>query len=472
MDMKNKQQQLSPENYIRTRARTLPIGACFINKDWRNTGFAMITVTREHINGNITHGAYMVDLYCLGIKDSFWKFNEHPLDFKEFFDKHIKANEYGFKMQRTSYALAHNIIYGAIEFAEEFGFHPHKSFDLTRHILEPDDERVKLIDIEFGYKGKPLYISGPENPAETTRVLAHLEKMVGKGNYNFVAEAEADDFFNQEDEKEKEKMNYSDPGVKKGLISGLNAMAGGSYKSMLKKPEQIAEIIEKAEIVFLEYMSSIDEMKKATETVEQLFDFNIAEQIFSDEILFGKSSVSENRDFIRKEAERLIILASEGKSAHQPAVEKLILRYPDVPVFKYLLLRFMELKTGILKLKAAFKHYADLFPDYLPFAYLHWNAVILDKDPNTELKFPDNLHLKNHYPQTNAFCLEEVLQYFHLMVMYYGITGETANLLSLVTFMESKHPGLIPETEIFTARLLVLPKVIEWCEEWMKENVK
>ncbi|MFH1936924.1 MAG: hypothetical protein ABIK52_05120, partial [Bacteroidota bacterium] len=97
MNKHHKQPLLSPEKYIRTRARTLPVGSCYINDNWRESGYATILVTRIHINGNVTHGAYMVDLYCLGVKDSFWKFNEHPKDFHEFLDKQQRENDFGIR---------------------------------------------------------------------------------------------------------------------------------------------------------------------------------------------------------------------------------------------------------------------------------------------------------------------------------------------------------------------------------------
>jgi hypothetical protein len=130
------------------------------------------------------------------------------------------------------------------------------------------------------------------------------------------------------------------------------------------------------------------------------------------------------------------------------------------------------MKTGISKLKPTFQYYVNLYPDYLPFAFLLWNSILVDKGPKTDLKFPDNLHLKNYYPEKKTFCIEEFSLYFHLMVMYYGICGETANLMMLVAYLEANRPGLIPETEMFTARILVLPKVLEWCEEWVRGNVK
>src|SRR5438309_465578 len=70
------QHPLSPKKYIQTRARTLPIYKCFVNKDWRAIDIANVFVMRQHVNGHITAGVYLVDLLCLGIKDTFFFFNE------------------------------------------------------------------------------------------------------------------------------------------------------------------------------------------------------------------------------------------------------------------------------------------------------------------------------------------------------------------------------------------------------------
>ena len=39
---KQQPKQLSPENYIKTKARTLPLDQCFVNVEWKNMGMANI----------------------------------------------------------------------------------------------------------------------------------------------------------------------------------------------------------------------------------------------------------------------------------------------------------------------------------------------------------------------------------------------------------------------------------------------
>jgi hypothetical protein len=146
-------QMLSPENYIRQKARTLPIHKCYVNSDWKLSGLANILVSRKHSNGNFTFGTYLVDVNCLGVKDSDYKFNVSEPDFNSFVDRMQSYME----IQEITYTLAHNIVYAGLEFAEEYGFKPHEDFSkVAQYILEEDTESIELMDIECGKDGKSL----------------------------------------------------------------------------------------------------------------------------------------------------------------------------------------------------------------------------------------------------------------------------------------------------------------------------
>ena len=49
---------LSPEKYIKTKGRLLPIHECLINPDWEVVKTANIVIARKHPNGNITACIY------------------------------------------------------------------------------------------------------------------------------------------------------------------------------------------------------------------------------------------------------------------------------------------------------------------------------------------------------------------------------------------------------------------------------
>lgn len=45
---------LSPENYIRNKAKQLPIHECWISNSWEEVGLAQIIIVRKHKNDNYT----------------------------------------------------------------------------------------------------------------------------------------------------------------------------------------------------------------------------------------------------------------------------------------------------------------------------------------------------------------------------------------------------------------------------------
>ena len=186
---------LSPENYIIQKARTLPLYECWINDDWEETGIGNVFVARKHSNGNFTAGLFLVDLKCLGIKDAIYWFNIYEQEYMEILG-HAQSS---LEMMKITYTLAHNIIYAGLEFAEEYGFLPHKDFKIAQYILEEDTDDIELMEIECGYNGKPAYIRGPlDNDAKEAQVIAQLEKVAGPGNYLFVG---GEDDLDEEDDE-------------------------------------------------------------------------------------------------------------------------------------------------------------------------------------------------------------------------------------------------------------------------------
>lgn len=192
-------QLLSPENYIRKKARTLPIFECLVDPKWEETGMATVVVARKHTNGNITFCTFMVDLLCLGVKDSFYHFNVSMAQYNDF--KETIAAKMG--MINIDYALAHNIVLEGADFAAEFGFKPHKNYEsITQFMLEEDTDEIELIEIECGKDGNPFYMQGPyDDDTKANKIIAQLEKMAGPGNYDFSTGAMGNfnDVFHAED---------------------------------------------------------------------------------------------------------------------------------------------------------------------------------------------------------------------------------------------------------------------------------
>lgn len=178
------------------QAGNYPIEDCWARPDWMEHGLAVIAIARRQPDSNIVFGTYMVDYYCLGLKDTYCNADVPPGRFRrEYLPKIFGAAP----PVSISPALAHEIIYGGIEYAAQFDFQPHADFKLSRYILDPPDLHPRTGVVEFGHDGQPLYIEGPHDNAEA--ILRRLARTAGEGNFHYLMQIAApppgwDDDFN------------------------------------------------------------------------------------------------------------------------------------------------------------------------------------------------------------------------------------------------------------------------------------
>ena len=174
-----KSQNISSKNYMKEKARTLPIGKCYITPGWEREGLASIIVSRIRPSGNLVVGYYLVDTFCLGVKNADHWENMTPYDFEDLLRK--AKNE--LHVEETDYNFVHNLIYGAIEFAEEAGIMPPREFNKAQYILEEDDENIPLMEFEFGKNGKHFLIVTPDGREKL--YLKRLQERLGE-NFDFI----------------------------------------------------------------------------------------------------------------------------------------------------------------------------------------------------------------------------------------------------------------------------------------------
>ena len=158
------------EQFIRLKMRSLPITECLMETGWEERGLCCIVVNRQHPNGKITMGVFLVDNFCLGLKETHYFFEIPDEDYATRIGGDVA-------MKKVSYEEVHNFIYGAIAFAEEVGIKPAKSFELTQYILEEDTEDIPLIEYPYGKNGK--YYLYADTLMELNTHLKHLQNVLG-----------------------------------------------------------------------------------------------------------------------------------------------------------------------------------------------------------------------------------------------------------------------------------------------------
>jgi hypothetical protein len=165
------------------QARSYPIEGCWTQPDWDKGGLAVIAIARRQPDGNLAFGTYLVDYYCLGLKNTYCNAGIPPGRFRR--DYLLKIIPTGQPVQ-ISPALAHEIIYGGIEYAAQYGFRPHRDFELSQYVLDPPDLHPRTGAVEFGHEGKPLYISGPHDHPDA--IMRQLTRTAGEGNFHYLIE--------------------------------------------------------------------------------------------------------------------------------------------------------------------------------------------------------------------------------------------------------------------------------------------
>lgn len=215
------QHPLSPAKYIQLKGRSLPIASCHINSDWQEAGMANIIVVRKHQSGNFTIGHYLVDTFCLGVKDTIYQFSITVEELERLTDQMPFCTA-------ISYNEVHNIIYGALDFAqEEAGIAPHSYFELTQYLLEEDTDEIPLIEYEFGKDGKPFL--AVQTRLEASKYLSKLQQRYGKDFAYLIREDEEEKYDEYEDwekkeEEEEDLFSNLDPAFTKKMLKNLEKM--------------------------------------------------------------------------------------------------------------------------------------------------------------------------------------------------------------------------------------------------------
>ena len=167
-------------NYLLKNAGEFPIYECLYDPNYKIKGQSLIIISRHVAEKYLLIGSYLVDLFCLGVKDTFHVLHMRYSEYQDLLER-IKME---IELCHCPVDLAHAIIYGSIEYAEKLGFSPHDDFNKSRLILEPKNSFRKLPKVTFGMKGKPLYVSGPDD--DVRFILDTLDRNVGKDNYDFI----------------------------------------------------------------------------------------------------------------------------------------------------------------------------------------------------------------------------------------------------------------------------------------------
>jgi hypothetical protein len=133
-------------------------------------GMGVALLSRRLPDGRIAFASYLLDTYCLGVKDAFWRLAS-PAEYAE----HLEQMQHASPTRKVSGDTLAKLVFGTVEFARSYGFPPHQDFRHAGKLLEGLNPAAGNEEFEYGQNGKPFYIQGPhDSPARINQIMARL----------------------------------------------------------------------------------------------------------------------------------------------------------------------------------------------------------------------------------------------------------------------------------------------------------
>jgi yecA family protein len=152
----------------------------FVESTWREHGLASVVIARIK-DGNAEIGSFMVDWWCLGVKDAVFIDDAMESELPELVARQMPRGH-----ERLHPACAKKLIEGAIAYAAKLGFAPHRDFRKARRVLSGLDSAACPETFQYGKNGRACYVEGPhDTPERVNKVLALLEARLGPDGYDF-----------------------------------------------------------------------------------------------------------------------------------------------------------------------------------------------------------------------------------------------------------------------------------------------
>ncbi|MCP4475468.1 MAG: hypothetical protein GY821_13065 [Gammaproteobacteria bacterium] len=129
---------------------------------------------------NVKAAIFLIDAWCLGIKDCF----THNIETYKITEKFNQSDR---RLQRVAPSLAKAYLTQVVQYAKQLGFQPSGEFNKCWQLFHDVPVSTDAPTFTFGKDGKPRYMAGPhDSESFQHKVIETLEKSVGSGNYDFI----------------------------------------------------------------------------------------------------------------------------------------------------------------------------------------------------------------------------------------------------------------------------------------------
>jgi hypothetical protein len=138
-----------------------------------------LVLTRGGTQDHLTLSSFLIDTFCLGIKDVMFQ----PIE-REAYEMYIERMDAGSPMVSVDPSYARKLLRDLAGWSQSIGFAPHRDFATIERIFGDMSADACDAVFQFGRDGKPCYIPGPSDTAPLIQWrIAQLQKYLGDDGF-------------------------------------------------------------------------------------------------------------------------------------------------------------------------------------------------------------------------------------------------------------------------------------------------
>ena len=158
----------------------------YVSSNLFEAGIGHVAVTRFRGSGDAEVGVFLLDNFCLGVKDAFYT--------------RVSSAEYDSSVlariipaaNRKSLDLpsARKLVESAVAYAQNLGLAPHPDYKQGCRVFGGIKSSDSTATFTFGRNGKPFYVQGPHDSfAKCLRIMTLLRARCGTDGFDFLVAA-------------------------------------------------------------------------------------------------------------------------------------------------------------------------------------------------------------------------------------------------------------------------------------------
>jgi hypothetical protein len=142
-----------------------------------------VLLSRQLPDGRVAVAVFLLDVYCLGVKDAIAQILHRSTYESEF----VRKTRSQFTVRPMSPAAVRKLVEGAVAYAADLGIAPHPDYHKAKLLFGDIDPAECAEEFTYGKDGKPFFVAGPhDTPERCQQIMSTLTHRLGQDGFTFL----------------------------------------------------------------------------------------------------------------------------------------------------------------------------------------------------------------------------------------------------------------------------------------------